>query len=654
MRIREIHVKNFRSILDESLSCDCLTALVGRNGAGKSSFLNALEIFYDPSPNIVEEDFYFDDTCQNIEIAITFTDLSNEEKEKFCHYIDDDSLVVVRVLSLPQPPETKGSTAYHGICLQNPEFISVRNAGNATAITRQYNEIRKTGKYSSLPTARSEAKVHEALAQWERHHSEQCSRMQDDGKFFGFRSSVQGNLGRHTIFIRIPAVRDAQDDATEKKGSCITDLMDLAVRSVLTSRKDVEDFKDQTQVKYKEILDADNLKELHSLERDLSATLQSYAPNASVLLQWSKLADIEIPMPRAQIKLLEDGYESAVHRTGHGLQRAFILTMLQHLVAAREAEITAEESSIEDKNLDLGSANVHLPSLVLAIEEPELYQHPSRQRHLTSVLLKLASGTISGVARRTQVIYTTHSPLFVGLDRFDQIRVLRKCFNGNKKPKITRVKEADMGSVACELQQAQGQTNTSFTPETLRPRLQAIMTPWMNEGFFSDIVVLVEGEADRAAILGVAQWMNFDFDSLGITVIPCIGKNNLDRPLVIFRHLGIPVYVVWDGDNNSKPEANRRLLRLLGVEEEQYRPHYVGNEYAYFEKDVETTLANEIETCRFNSLLDEAKKKFGMSKNNEAFKNPAVFQHIVTNADANGKISKSLKHIVEKIVALNT
>lgn len=31
MIIREIHVKNFRSILDESLLCDCLTALVGRN-----------------------------------------------------------------------------------------------------------------------------------------------------------------------------------------------------------------------------------------------------------------------------------------------------------------------------------------------------------------------------------------------------------------------------------------------------------------------------------------------------------------------------------------------------------------------------------------------------------------------------------------------
>ena len=53
-----------------------------------------------------------------------------------------------------------------------------------------------------------------------------------------------------------------------------------------------------------------------------------------------------------------------------------------------------------------------------AIEEPELYQHPSRQRHLASVLLNLAKGAIPGVAENTQVIYATHSPLFVGLDRF--------------------------------------------------------------------------------------------------------------------------------------------------------------------------------------------------------------------------------------------
>ena len=67
-----------------------------------------------------------------------------------------------------------------------------------------------------------------------------------------------------------------------------------------------------------------------------------------------------------------------------------------------------------------------LPTLILAIEEPELYQHPIRQRHFASVLLKLAGGDIVGVTKQTQVLYCTHSSLFVGIDRFDQLQLLRK------------------------------------------------------------------------------------------------------------------------------------------------------------------------------------------------------------------------------------
>lgn len=209
-----------------------------------------------------------------------------------------------------------------------------------------------------------------------------------------------------------------------------------------------------------------------------------------------------------------------------------------------------------------------------------------------------------------------------------------------------------MESVACELQQSQSQTNASFTSETLRPRLQVLMTPWMNEGFFADIVVLVEGESDRAAILGVAQWMDSKFDSLGVTVIPCNGKRNLDRPLVIFRHLGIPIYIVWDRDNNSDSKENNHLLRLLDANK-QCSSSYIGSKYAYFEDNLETTLSNEIGVCLFNQLLEEGKKKFGMNKE-QALKNPAVVQHIIENAAFKGKISKSVKCIVEKIVSLNT
>lgn len=88
---------------------------------------------------------------------------------------------------------------------------------------------------------------------------------------------------------------------------------------------------------------------------------------------------------------------------------------------------------------------------------------------------------------------------------------------------------------------------STYTPATLSARLQAVMTPWMNEGFFADVVVLVEGEDDRAAVLGVAKAMGHDLEGNGFSIIPCGGKSNIDRPYTIFRQLNIPVYAVWDG-----------------------------------------------------------------------------------------------------------
>ena len=650
MFIQEVHVKNFRSILDESLPCDSLTALVGRNGSGKSSFLTALELFYNPLARITAEDFYSEDTTQDIEIAVAFAGLSDDAKEFFSGYIDNDVMTVVRIFSVT--PGKKSGT-YHGMRLQNPDFADVRNAGGNRDLTKKYNEVRGTEDYSSLPTVRSADAARQALAEWEIQNPARCLPLRDDGQFFGFTQVGQGYLGRYTRFIHIPAVRDAQEDATENKGSCVTEIMDLVVRSALANRKDLTDFKQHTQDQFKEIMDPQKLTELNDLGRDLSNTLQSYVPDASVLLRWSAFADIPIPMPQTQVKLLEDGYESTVERTGHGLQRAFIVTMLQHLAAARGAGMTPEDGASE-KDTSQEPGDSHLPSLVLAIEEPELYQHPSRQRHLASVLLRLATGTIPGIAKGTQVVYTTHSPLLVGLERFAQLRVLRKITHENGKPKTTRLKKADMEAVADELWKAKGSQGAKYTAETLSPRLHAIMTPWMSEGFFADIVVLVEGEDDRAAILGVAKSMKYDFDSLGVTVIPCFGKTNLDRPLVIFRQLGVPVYVVWDGDyngNDAKPESNKYLLRLLHHPEEDW-PDFVRDSCACFKVKLEKTLEDEVGVDLFARLLSDARKELGIEKRDQALKNPAVIQHIIENAVSNGKPSESLERIVKSIIAL--
>lgn len=648
MIVKTVHVQNFRSILDERIDYDNLTVLVGRNGTGKSSFLRAMEMFFFPTTTVSTEDFYDNDTSKEIEIAVTFTDLAAEEKTLFAPYIDGNDLTVARVFTL----SAKKSGTYHGMKLQNPDFAEVRNAEKKTDIRNKYDEIKLTDKYLSLPTVRNAEQAEEELKKWESTNPGSCLRMRDDGQFFGFTEVGQGYLGRHTHFICIPAVRDAAADASEGKGSCVTEIMDLVVRNILANRKDFVVLKDDTQKKYREIMDPAKLTELSELQTRLSGTLRHYAPEANVSLEWAKFVDVDFPLPKAEVKLHEDGYKSSVHRTGHGLQRAFILTMLQHLVAAKEAAREMESSASEAETPDAGRPN--LPSLVLAIEEPELYQHPSRQRHMASVLLKLAHGTIPGVAKKTQVLYTTHSPLFVGLDRFDQIRLLRKADYADGKPKVTKVAKAELNIVAEKLWDACGRQGVKYTAATLRPRLQAVMTPWVNEGFFADVVVLVEGEDDRAAILGMAQSMDYDFDSSDISVVPCMGKNSLDRPLVIFRQLGIPVYVVWDsdhGEKDAKPEDNRYLLRLIGQAEDDW-PSAIEVCHACFKTKLEVVLSEEIGNELFDKTLSEVQEQLGIAKKKDALKNPAVLQQIVKRATAGGKTSATLKGIVEKIVAL--
>jgi predicted ATP-dependent endonuclease of OLD family len=649
MIVKALHVKNFRSILDQRIDCDNLTVLVGRNGTGKSSFLRAMEMFYDPKAAVTADDFYAEDTAKEIEIAVTFTDLGPDEKSLFAPYLDGNDLTVVRIF----PLSGKKSGTYHGMRLQNVDFTPSRDAGGKRDILAKYKELREQGTYSTLPVVKNADDALEAMKQWETTNPGSCTKQRDDGQFFGFTEVGNGYLGRHTRFIHIPAVRDASDDATEGKGSCVTEIMDLVVRRTLASRKDFVALKDDTQKKYREIMDPAKLTELSGLQTQLSDTLRYYAPEANVSMEWAKLVDIDFPLPKAEVKLHEDGYKSSVQRTGHGLQRAFILTMLQHLVAAKGVETATEEGFASEAEIP-EQGEPQLPGLVLAIEEPELYQHPSRQRHMASVLLKLSQGTIPGVAKRTQVLYSTHSPLFVGLDRFEQIRLLRKADDAAGKPRVTKAVNAELDAVAKEIWVAGGSQGSKYTADTLRPRLQAVMTPWVNEGFFADVAVLVEGEDDRAAILGVAVSMGHNFDSDGISVIPCMGKNNLDRPLVIFRRLGIPVYVIWDGDHgetDAKAEDNRRLLRLVGQSAEDW-PCGVKNGHACFKSELETTLAEEIGKDLFDRLLSDAGDQLGIPKKKDALKNPVVLQRIVEGASAEGKTSATLKGIVERIVAL--
>ena len=659
MIIESVRLQNFRCVKDETLSCNELTALVGANGCGKSSFLRALELFYSSSPKLQTEDCYNEQDRDEVVITVSYTALSDGAKEHFHAYLQNGRLSVACVLLV-----VNGKTVctYHGTTLQCPEFEGIREGllvkdRGATA-RAEYNKVCSKSDYSALTPWPNLGSVDENLRKWESEHPDMCVRARDNGQFFGFKEVGTGYLGQYSRFLFIPAVRDASDDAEEGRGSVISDLMDLVVRSVLSNKESVRALKDQTQTKYREVLDPSKMDELNQLSRNLTKTLKVFVPNSEVSLGWLPLVEIEIPMPKANVKLVEDGYKAGVSRTGHGLQRAFILTMLQHLALARSTPV--------DETKD---AAKQLPDLVLAIEEPELYQHPNRQRHFARVLRELATGSIPGVAERTQILYGTHSPLFVGIDRIEEIRLLRKYTAKVDEPKVARISLVTLSEVAEQTWLASGAEGEKFSADTLLPRLQAIMTPWMNEGFFADVVVLVEGEDDRSAIMATARALDKDLEGNGISVIPCSGKTNIDRPFIIFSKLGIPAYVIWDGDagigetegvcekclrpldKKPDPKDNRVLLRLVGGDEQDW-PEAVTSKYACFSQNLETTMRNEIGSEVFDKELDAHQKEYGIRRRNHAIKNPTLLARVLTSCQKAGHESSTLRKIVEEILRL--
>jgi len=380
MILKSVRIQNFRSILDETLACDDLTALVGTNGAGKSAFLRALALFYDTTLNYGSEDFYNRDVRAEIEITVTFGSLDDDELARFSSYLQNDELSVTRVLTWDSEKRTD---KYHGSTLQNPEFEPIKNAASAADLKAKYQQLQATQKYLALPKYTNKPDAVAALRAWEGTNLKECVRQRDDGQFFGFKEVAQGYLGRHTKFIYIPAVRDAADDAVESRGSAITQLMDLVVRSVLEQRPDVQEFKGEVARRYQEVFDPTNLQEIASLAGLLTKTLSTFVPGATVDLSWLKSAGIDIPLPKADLRLEEDGFVSAVERTGHGLQRAFILTLLQHLaIAQRAIPPSPSTATTANPGIQPQLQQLKLPNLILGIEEPELYQHPDRERHL--------------------------------------------------------------------------------------------------------------------------------------------------------------------------------------------------------------------------------------------------------------------------------
>lgn len=215
------------------------------------------------------------------------------------------------------------------------------------------------------------------------------------------------------------------------------------------------------------------------------------------------------------------------------------------------------------------------------------------------------------------------------------------------------MKQSDLAEVCHILEQAFGEPEGTQTPEGLRGRLHVVGSE-LAEGFFADLVVLVEGPSDKAALLATGEATGFDFTAAGIAIAVADGKTGLSKPAAIFRAFGIPTYIIWDcdlGNVDDKVEHNRALQRLVGISDANIFDHQtkVGANFAAFEVDLETTLAAEIGGALFNEKIEEARNEYGLSRRRDVCKSPVAMSSALRRAAAEGQKSATLASIIVAI-----
>jgi putative ATP-dependent endonuclease of OLD family len=643
--IKRIEVSNFRALRSVDIDCTNLLAILGRNGAGKSSVLHALDTFYNVGAQINEYDYFDKNTQPEITIRVTYGDLRHDENEEFSSYITDGVLIVTKVIN-------SGGARYYSASKQLPEFSKIRTLG-AVPKRKAFNDLVESAKYPELnQKANSAQAVEDGMLLFESTHHGLLQVFSRETQFFGPRNIGGGKLDKYTKFVLIPAVRDALSEA-DRRGA-ILQLIDVLVMRSVNARPDVRELNEDFEKRVKEVFSADNLTELNSLGTLITQVLRRYAPGAELDLTFGEVDPPKLSLPPAIASLVEDNFKCPINYSGHGLQRALIFALLQQLSLTEQS--APEQTGTESTGTAMPAISNRIPDLILAIEEPELYLHPSRCRYLSSVMLQLSKKPDQENEPRTQIIYGTHSPYFVDLQRFDQVRLARKVpADGTTtlQTKITFFTREDASRRLAEISQRNPE---DFTGESFVAHASPVMTTIVNEGFFSDLVVIVEGISEVGVLWATQEMLNLNWDALGISIVPVAGKNNIDRPVVVFRGLEIPTFFIFDGDSSltgakqiGAIRANRVLQRLAGVAPSDFPPTGVFDTWAVFNDKLETELGLAAGQDVFNELLTQVAEEFGYQQSSLVLKNSEGAASFVKKVYARGGHIPILENIVKRI-----
>lgn len=555
MKIKSIRIENFRSFKDETIGLNRYSCFVGPNGVGKSTVLAALNVFFQEKAasatdvsKLTEEDYFAKNTDNPVRITLTFDELNPNAESELAAYIRQAELVVTAEATFDRGTAL-GQVRHFGQRLGmesfRPFFNAEKAGAKASELTEIYDSLRQ--QFGDLPYTRSKDDKADALRQCEASHPDQCVLIPSADDFYGVNST--GKLAKFVQWVFVPAVKDAGEESQEAKNTAIGKLIARAVRNRTNFDAELQTLKTETLTRYRDLLDR-NQSSLIEISQALQRRLESWAhPNVRLGMEWlsDPAKSVILQQPVAGIKTGEGDFIGSLARMGHGLQRSYLLALLQELAG----------SEVQDA-----------PTLILGVEEPELYQHPPQARHLADVFSELATGN-------NQILVTTHSPLFVSGEGFENTRLVRRPDNNEG----SQVKALAIDNLCARIRCARGEDQQRRI-EGLVAKIHQALQPGIAEMFFARVPILVEGLEDVSYITTELHLSNLwsEFRRLGCHLIPANGKDKLIQPLAIAVELGLPVFTIFDADGNTQnpdhrikhERDNRALISLLGAAYEPF------------------------------------------------------------------------------------
>lgn len=641
MRIESVRIENFRSFKDEIINFDNYTCFVGPNGSGKSTVLNALNIFFRQYKDcqtdlskLSREDFHHKNIEDPVKITVTFTELPEKAKEDLSDYVRQNKLIVSSIAkydSKTDSAEVKQYGSRLGFEGFRKYFEAEKNGEKATELKHIYLELQK--EHAELPKPGSKPAMAQALRDYEANHPDDCKLISSEDQFYGV-SKGANRLAPHIQWVFIAASKDVTEESEESKNSALGQLLARTVRSKVNFSEKVDDLKEKTQAEYQKILDAEQVA-LNDISTSLKNRLESWAhPGITAQILWKQDSDksVKVEEPWAYIRLGERGFEGDLARFGHGLQRSYMLALLQEL------------TTISDETA---------PTLIMGIEEPEIYQHPPQARYLAETLYELSESN-------AQIMICSHNPLFIPGDNFEAIRIVREK-NEPSKSYISQLLYSDLSKTL----EKSGQK--ALKEEGMLAKLYPSLNPIINEMFFCNTLILTEGIEDVAYISTyLILTKNIDgFRRYGCHIVPVGGKSEIIKPLAMAKLLNIPVYVVCDADTDKgkitdeqkrKSEVdkhkkdNKSLLSILNYEEldEWPKTPILKNDLTMWSTNLTMTIGDELGE-KWSQYLDDSYAYYGNPGGLK--KNPLSIARALNSAWDDNIKSNSLIELISNIMS---